>query len=116
MRMVTTKTLLAAAALALHAAASARAPQPQAGPPACDATSPAARQFKFDGEAPFAGASIRRSMTFDCASILVYRLTPNVPYRDLTKEKRLNPPPDNRPYTGAPVFYARIHAMPVPSD
>jgi hypothetical protein len=103
-----------AAGVLISGAASAQTPsnppaQLSAEPAACDATSTTARQFTFDGEVPFAGASIREAMTGYCTSILLYRLTPNVPHRNLTRAQRLDPPSDDRPHIGAPVFYARIH-------
>ncbi|HEV7689312.1 MAG TPA: hypothetical protein VGO52_00740 [Hyphomonadaceae bacterium] len=119
--MAWTKALLAAGVLAVGAAATAQTPaiasQAQTEPDACDATSSTARQFKFDGEASFAAASIRWAMTYDCTSILLYRLMPRHPPKPIrSKEDRLHPPPDNRPHTGAPVFYARIHSKHALSD
>ena len=101
-----TKALAAAGVLALGASAAAQTP---AEPAACDATSTFARQLKFDGVAPFAGASIHESLTRDCAAVLLYRLTPKHTPRPVRSiEERRNPPPDNRPASGPPHFYARV--------
>lgn len=77
-------------------------------PATCDATSTAARSVVFDGEAPFAGASIHEAMSLNCSSILLYRLMPGHLPRRMSAEERRHPLPDNRPVTGTPVFFARI--------
>jgi hypothetical protein len=78
-------------------------------PQACDASSNVARALKFDGETAFAGASISESPTRDCASILLYRLMPKLEERRLTIEQRRAGVRDDRPSTGTPHFYARVH-------
>ncbi|MDP3738961.1 MAG: hypothetical protein Q8R02_16325 [Hyphomonadaceae bacterium] len=75
-----------------------------------------ARGQKLDGEAPFAGATISYALARNCANIVLYRLTPKLAPRTLTREQRMTRALDERPQTAAPHFYARVQQVPGYSD